>query len=153
MASELDQTDVVDRVFDAVRALVASAPERIGCEYEYLPTDRSELPCVTMQVLSGDPVERRYLDGGIVARLPIALVLRQAADDTACRLDAQRTLRGLAGALRSLAEPGAAYELDLGPGTSLREIARGAGPARLQAQPGMTDYQVTLVVKYKTQQR
>lgn len=153
MASDLDQADVVERVYGAVEALAESSPLGLRCEYEYLPTDRAELPCVSMQVLDGDPVERRYLDGGVVARLPLALVLRQAADDAAERLDAQAVLRGLAAAMRELARPGAACELDLGPDATLREVSLGTPPARIQAQPGMTDYRVTLVVKYKTQQR
>ena len=100
---------------------------------------------------SGDPIERRYLDGGTVWRLPVALVLRQAADDTAERLDAQEILRSLCAAVRSLADPSAGYSLDLGSGARLREIEAGTLPARVQAAPGTTDYRVTLVVKYKTQ--
>ena len=153
MADEMDRAGVVERVYGAVEALVRTSATGLRCEYEYLPTDRSELPCVSMQVLDGDPVERRYLDGGVIARLPLALVLRQAADDAAERLDAQRALRELCAALRGLAGPGAGYELDLGPGTALREISQGTLPARVQAPAGMTDYRVTLVVKYKTQQR
>ena len=64
---------------------------------------------MSMQVLDGDPIERRYLDGGTVWRLPVALVLRQAADDTAERLDAQEILRSLCAAVRSLADPSAGY--------------------------------------------
>ena len=78
-------------------------------------------------------------------------MLRQAADDTAERLDAQAILRSLSAAVRSLADPSADYALDLGPGTRLREIEAGTLPARVQAAPGTTDYRVTLVVKYKTQ--
>ena len=136
MEGDMDRADVVERLYGAVEALVLSSPAGLRCEYEYLPTDRSELPCVSMQVLDGDPIERRYLDGGTVWRLPVALVLRQAADDTA---------------VRSLADPSADYALDLGPGTRLREIEAGTLPARVQAAPGTTDYRVTLVVKYKTQ--
>ena len=128
MEGDMDRADVVERLYGAVEALVLSSPAGLRCEYEYLPTDRSELPCVSMQVLDGDPIERRYLDGGTVWRLPVALVLRQAADDTAERLDAQEILRA-----------------------RLREIEAGTLPARVQAAPGTTDYRVTLVVKYKTQ--
>ena len=78
MEGDMDRADVVERLYGAVEALVLSSPAGLRCEYEYLPTDRSELPCVSMQVLDGDPIERRYLDGGTVWRLPVALVLRQA---------------------------------------------------------------------------
>ncbi|MFR1638179.1 MAG: hypothetical protein ACLSVD_02835 [Eggerthellaceae bacterium] len=130
----MDRADVVERLYGAVEALVLSSPAGLRCEYEYLPTDRSELPCVSMQVLDGDPIERRYLDGGTVWRLPVALVLRQAADDTAERLDAQEILRSLCAAVRSLADPSAGYSLDLGSGARLREIEAGTLPARVQAR-------------------
>lgn len=140
-----------ERVYDAVEAMVATSGLGLRCEYEYLPTDRAETPCVTMQVLPGDPVEKVYLDGSFVASLALSLVLRQSADDTSARLDAQRVLRGLADALRSLADDDAPYELDLGPGTALREISMATNPARIQAHPGMSDYQVTMIVKYRQQ--
>ena len=66
MEGDMDRADVVERLYGAVEALVLSSPAGLRCEYEYLPTDRSELPCVSMQVLDGDPIERRYLDGGTV---------------------------------------------------------------------------------------
>lgn len=149
----VDQTDVAERVYEAVEALVESSPLGLRCEYEYLPTERAELPGMSMQTLGGDPVVRRYLDGGVVLQYPFALVLRQSSEDTRDRLDAPRVLRELAGALCSLGEPGAVATLDLGPDARLRTIARTSLPARIQAQPGMTDYQVTLAVQYKTQER
>ena len=148
----VDQTDMAERVYEAVEALVESSPLGLRCEYEYLPTKRAELPCLSMQTLGGDPVVRRYLDGGVVLQYPFALVLRQSSEDTRDRLDAPRVLRELSRALCSLGEPEAVATLDLG-NARLRTIARTSLPARIQAQPGMTDYQVTLAVQYKTQER
>lgn len=150
MASEFDQTNVAERTYGAIEALVASSVLPLHCEYEYLPAERAEMPCVSVQTLAGDPVERSYLDGSAVMAYRFALVLRQAADDTRERLDAQRVLRELSGAIVSLADPNNVATLDLSPEATLWGISKTSSPARIQAQPGCVDYQVTLAIKYKT---
>lgn len=151
MADEIDQSGIAERVYGAVEALVASSALPLGCEYEYLPTERAELPCISVQTLNGAPVEKRYLDGSYVAAYRFALVLRQESDDTRERLDSTKILRELAAAVRSLADPTTRTTLDLGSEARLWSISADTLPARVQAQQGCTDYQVTLAVKYKQQ--
>ena len=136
----VDQTDMAERVYEAVEALVESSPLGLRCEYEYLPTKRAELPCLSMQTLGGDPVVRRYLDGGVVLQYPFALVLRQSSEDTRDRLDAPRVLRELSRALCSLGEPEAVATLDLecAPAHHRAHVAASAHPgaARHDRLPG-----------------
>lgn len=137
----VDQTDIAERVFNVVEAIV-EASEGFSCEYEYLPADAKELPCVMMQTLTGPPLEKTYLDGSYVANYRFALYLRQADADTQARLDAR-------GILNSLAEAVMASTIDLGEGCSMWSLRKENLPSRMQADEGYIDYQVTLALKYK----
>lgn len=140
---EAENTAVAERVYEAVEAAMRSLPQSTPrCEYEYLPTDAAELPCVSVQTLSGTPVEREYLDGSYIGAYRFGLVLRRAADDTRSRLDAPALLGHLAEALKAAA-------IDLGDAAAFWGVSRDTLPARVASDPAWIDYQVTLTLKYK----
>lgn len=144
MDDEVCQADVAERAYRAVEEAARAACPGLRCEYEYLPADAGELPCLSMITLAGSPVEMGFLDGSYIANYRFALQLRQAEADTRGRLDAAGTLRGLADALRS-------WPLDLGEGKALYSCSVDTLPSRVAAAEGAIDYQVTLTVRYKSQ--
>lgn len=139
----IDQTDVAEKVYDVVEALVSSSSLDLVCEYEYLPATSSELPCVTMQTLTGTPVEREYLDGAYIANYRFALYLRMEAADTASRLSGRKVLD-------ALAKEFAVAKLDFGESYDIWEQRIDTLPCRIAAEEAWADYQVTLTIKYKS---
>ena len=84
-----DLSNLSKAVFFAVEAAL---PDNLEIAYEYMPADPEKLPALSMQTLTGDPVERRYVDGSYIGRYRFAIYLRQASEDDTGRLDAVTTL-------------------------------------------------------------
>lgn len=141
--ASIDQTDVAEAVYDAMKAL-AGTIEGIGAayEYEYLPTDGGDLPCFGHYTLTGDPVERMYLDGTYLSNYRFQVILRQGASDSRSRLDAVKVLRSLADAF-------VAGPIALGDGCKVAQRKKETLPSRILAEASYVDYQVTLSVQYK----
>ena len=111
----VEHEDVAARVFATLETLVAGFSEIKGCEYEHAPTEAPSLPCVTMQTLGGDPIEKRYLDGSRIAAYRFSLQLRQQTEDDQGRLDARSLLERLASEVERAA-------IDLGAGRALGSL-------------------------------
>jgi len=138
---EINQTNIAEKVFDTVEVLTKELPG-LGCEYEYLPTNAKELPCLMMSTLPGNPIEKEYLDGAYIANYRFSLLLRQAAEETQARIDALQSLRNLANLLEK--DPP-----ELGDGCQVWSCQVDNLPARISAEEPYVDYQVTLRVQYR----
>lgn len=142
--NQIDQTDIAEKVLNVIEALVAtSSIEGLRCEYEYLPTAEGELPCISMATLPGKPIEKEYLDGSYIANYRFALNLRQVAIDERARLDARKVLNDLADVFIST-------PLDFGSQYAIWKRMKEVNPARVAADEKYLDYQVTLLIQYKS---
>jgi len=140
---EVDQTDIAEKTLEVIEGLIKKADkEKISCEYEFLPTNALELPCVTMTTLPGSPIEKTYLDGSYVANYRFGLTLRQTAEDMRKRLDARAFLQQLA---KDFCETA----IDLGEDCQIWYIKIDNLPSRIADDDNFIDYQVTLTVQYK----
>lgn len=128
---------VASSVYAAVKVL-----SPLHCEFESLPASREALPCVSVQPLTGEPVAKRYKDGGYVGNYRFALYLRQAAEDNAARLDAAKALAGLAKAV----EDGPVV---LPEGFSLWGMRQDTLPVRVAADAAYDDWQTTFTLTFK----
>jgi len=133
-----DQTDIAEKVLEAVEALVA---ENLPVEYEYLPADVKELPCLMVSTIPGNPVEKEYVDGSYIANYRFGLLLRQSAEDSQARLDAIRILRNIAD---DLCKSPPRLE-----GVEVWGLNKDNLPSRIATEEPYVDYQVTLTVQYK----
>lgn len=127
---------VQDRVYSWVKTLTA-----LPVEYELLPA--SGLPCLSVQTLTGSPIERRYKNGSYIANYRFALYLRQDGSDTAGRIDALSVLTDIAAKIDG-------GSIDLGASVSLWRIEQDTLPCRIAVDEHYDDYQVTFTVKYRT---
>lgn len=125
------------RVYDWVKTLT-----ELPVRYEDLPASKDSLPCMSMQTLTGTPIERRYKDGSYIANYRFAVYLRQANGDTAGRIDAVSILSGLADAIDG-------GSVDLGDGAQLWSVTQDTLPSKIAVDEAFEDYQVTFTVKYK----
>lgn len=142
MPDIINQTDISEKVYDVISALVTTSNVGTGCRYEDLPSTAESLPCINMSTLTGDPVVRRYQDGGKVLNYRFSLTLRQANDETRERLDAVAVLRGLAASFCDA-------PLDFGDTYSIWERAIDTLPCQITADDSYDDYLVTLHVTYR----
>lgn len=134
--------DVAVSVFEALEAIIANAPEIKSCTYEHVPTDALQLPCIIMQTLGGDPVERRYLDGSCIAAYRFSLRLRLVADNDQERLDARALLDRIASEVEQTA-------IDLGVGRTPWGVSSDTLPSRIETAEGRADWQTELTLKYQ----
>ena len=135
--------DVAATVYAVVQELMATSFEGAGCTYGSPPTDAATFPCVTVVPMDGDPVEKRYLDGSYVANHRFALLLRTKAENDQARLDARSMIDRLAASLEGA-------DIDLGAGRQAWNVARDALPCCIAEAEGHSDWQVTLVLTYKS---
>lgn len=142
MPDIINQTDISEKVYDVISALVTTSSVGAECHYEDLPSAPEHLPCINMSTLTGDPVVRRYQDGGKVLNYRFSLTLRQSNDETRERLDAVAILRELASKFCEL-------PLDFGEDYSIWERAIDTLPCQITADDSYDDYLVTLHVTYR----
>ena len=139
----VEHEDVAARVFATLETLVTGFSEIKGCEYEHAPTEAPSLPCVTMQTLGGDPIEKRYLDGSRIAAYRFSLQLRQQTEDDQGRLDARSLLERLASEIEHTA-------IDLGAGRASWGVSSDTLPSRIESTEGYADWRTELTLKYRT---
>ena len=140
---QAESVDVAARVFESLMAIVGKFPEVKTCMYEQEPTDSASLPGITMKTIAGDPVGKRYLDGGRVQNYRFSLHLRQQAQDSQQGLDARQLLEQVA----SLMEQA---NIDLGSGRSSWGASIDTLPSRTEGGEGSADWQTELTLKYRT---
>lgn len=138
-----ENADTAACVFSALEAIVANAPEIKSCTYEHAPTDALQLPCIIMQTLGGDPVERRYLDGGCIAAYRFSLQLRLIAEDDQSRLDARAILARIASEVERA-------EIDLGAGRTSWGVSSDTLPSRIDSNESPADWRTELTLNYQT---
>lgn len=137
-----EHVDVAACVFEALEAVIAQASEIKSCTYEHAPTDALQFPCIIMQTLGGDPVERRYLDGSCIAVYRFSLQLRLIAEDDQGRLDARALLARIASEVERA-------EIDLGAGRTPWGVSSDTLPSRIDSTEGHADWKTELTLKYQ----
>lgn len=137
-----EHVDVAACVFEALASIVAHAPEIKSCTYEHAPTDTLQLPCLIMQTLGGDPIERRYLDGSCIAAYRFSLQLRLIVEDDQGRLDARATLARIALEVEQA-------DIDLGAGRTSWGVSSDTLPSRIESAEGSADWKTELTLKYQ----
>jgi hypothetical protein len=124
-------------VFDFV-----SSRTELDCLHESLPAERSALPCVSVQTLTGTPVERTYKDGSYIGNYRFAVYLRQTTEDNAGRLDGSRIMADLTAAIDKatveLPSPFSFWGLELD-----------TLPVKVDSEPAFDDWQATFTMRYK----
>ncbi|MDR3053322.1 MAG: hypothetical protein LBU48_05635 [Coriobacteriales bacterium] len=130
-----DEALISSKVLAGIRSLT-----ELKVEFDHLPT--KGLPMLSMQTLTGTPVERRFKSGGYIGNYRFALYLRQQAEDNASRLDAEQVLKTLAGQVEKL-------PLALGASIALLGITQDTLPAKVSSDEAYDDQQVTFTLKYK----
>jgi hypothetical protein len=124
-----------------VYELVASLTE-LDVSYEQLPTGREQLPCVSVQTLTGTPVDRRYKDGSYIGLYRFAVYIRQTTEDNASRLDGAKAMTRLAADIVAsavaLSEPFVFWSIE-----------QDTLPVKVEAHEAYDDWQATFTLRYK----
>lgn len=109
--------------------------------FEFMPADRSLLPALSLQTLTGDPVLTRFMDGSYIGQFRFAVYLRMSADDDESRLAASALMEQVTSVVA-----GGTYTLPTG--FDYHRITQDTLPRLISVDEGFYDYQVTFAVDY-----
>jgi hypothetical protein len=124
-------------IFDFVDSQTA-----FECLHESLPADRAQLPCISVQTLTGNPVEKRYKSGGYIGNYRFAVYLRQTAEDNASRLDGSKVMSDLAATIDG-------STVDLPAPFEFRELEQDTLAVKVAVDEAYDDWQATFTMRFK----
>jgi hypothetical protein len=137
--SVADEALLSKAVYDFVSSLTDTS-----CHYESMPSDAKRLPCVSVQTLTGDPVEKRYKSGGYIGNYRFAVYHRQKDVDNASRLDAAKILSDLA---QKINEGG--KNIVLPTSFDFWGLTQDTLPVKVTVDVAFDDWQATFTLRYK----
>jgi hypothetical protein len=138
LSDEISFSDVAllsSNVLEAIRTLT-----ELQVDYDQLPT--TGLPRLSLQTLTGSPIEKRYKNGSYIGNYRFALYLRQSTQDNDTRLNSVQELTDLAGKVETL-------NLDCGESISFWGIKPDTLPVKVDSDEAYDDIQVTFTLKFK----
>lgn len=109
---------------------------------EIVPTDPADLPAAMVQMLPGDPVRKKYKNGGWIGAQKWALYLRVSARDEAQRISAIETLQEATDRIEDAAP-------ELPEGCEYRGTAADGTPTMKDATEDYETWQVTFATEFK----